>query len=202
MSKGDLTKSSILNHATDLASQVGLTGLSIGVLAKDLELSKSGLFAHFKSKEALQIQVLEHGAGISSMAVVRPALQQPRGEPRLRALFDGWLGWDQNGALPGGCVFVAAASELDDRPGPVRDRLVALQREWVDLLTYPSGRASRLVSCAAMSIRPSLPRISTGHAGLPSPCPAARRPCGGVTRSPRVRHPARRRAGLTSGAPP
>lgn len=139
MRKGVTTRQTILDRATDLASQIGLSGLTIGHLADDLELSKSGLFAHFQSKEALQIQVLEHAAASFVERVVRPALAQPRGGPRLRALFERWLAWDA--ALPGGCVFVAAASEFDDRPGPVHDRLVALQRQWVDVLTTSFRKA-------------------------------------------------------------
>lgn len=134
MNKGERTKTAILDRATGLASQVGLTGLTIGVLADDLELSKSGLFAHFQSKEALQIDVLNHAARRFSDMVVRPALQEPRGAPRLRALFERWLQWENDIALPGGCIFVAATTELDDRPGPVRDRLVELQRDWIDVI--------------------------------------------------------------------
>ena len=134
MSKGERTKTAILDHATGLASQVGLTGLTIGVLADELQLSKSGLFAHFQSKEALQIDVLDHAARRFSEMVVRPALQQPRGAPRLRALFERWLQWENDIALPGGCIFVAATTELDDRPGAVRDRLVELQRDWIDVI--------------------------------------------------------------------
>lgn len=131
MLKGARTRSAILDRATGLASQVGLTGLTIGVLADDLNLSKSGLFAHFRSKEALQIEVLNHAAERFLDIVVRPALREPRGAPRIRALFERWLAWEHEAALPGGCVFVAANAELDDRPGPVRDRLVELQRGWV-----------------------------------------------------------------------
>lgn len=134
MNKGERTKTAILDHATSLASQVGLTGLTIGVLADDLELSKSGLFAHFQSKESLQIEVLEHAAQRFSEIVVRPALQEPRGAPRLRALFEHWIQWENDIALPGGCIFVAATTELDDRPGPVRDRLVELQRDWINVI--------------------------------------------------------------------
>src|SRR5690349_16208396 len=134
MNKGERTHSTILDHATGLASQVGLTGLTIGVLADELELSKSGLFAHFQSKEALQIDVLNHAAQRFSEMVVRPALQEPRGAPRLRALFERWLKWENDIALPGGCIFVAATTELDDRPGAVRDRLVELQRDWIEVL--------------------------------------------------------------------
>ena len=134
MSKGERTRTAILDHATGLASQVGLTGLTIGVLADDLRLSKSGLFAHFQSKESLQIEVLNHAARRFSDSVVRPALHEPRGAPRMRALLERWLDWERDVALPGGCVFVAATAELDDRPGPVRDRLVELQREWITVL--------------------------------------------------------------------
>jgi AcrR family transcriptional regulator len=134
MSKGAATRQNILTHAAGLASQVGLTGLTIGGLADDLRLSKSGLFAHFRSKEALQVEVLEHAAARFTDEVVRPALQKRRGVPRMRALFERWLVWEQAEVLPGGCVFVAASSELDDRPGPVRDALVTLQRQWLDVI--------------------------------------------------------------------
>jgi len=134
MGKGERTHTTILDHATSLASQVGLTGLTIGALADDLDLSKSGLFAHFQSKEALQIEVLDHAARRFTETVVRPALAKPRGAPRMQALFNGWIAWVQDDSLPGGCVFVAANTELDDRPGPVRDRLVALQQGWIDVI--------------------------------------------------------------------
>jgi AcrR family transcriptional regulator len=133
--KGADTRQAILDHAADLASKVGLSGLTIGVLADDLKLSKSGLFAHFRSKEALQIQVLGHAAQQFVETVVRPALAEPRGEARMRAIFERWLAWDKAGVLPGGCIFVAAATELDDRPGPVRQRLVDFQRRWIDVVT-------------------------------------------------------------------
>lgn len=129
MSKGLATHEHILTEASALASSVGLEGLSIGALAEALDMSKSGLFAHFRSKEALQIQVLDHTARQFVETVVRPAFQHPRGEPRLRALFEGWLEWGTRG-LPGGCLFVAASVELDDQPGPVRDRLAHIQQEW------------------------------------------------------------------------
>lgn len=134
MPKGDETRTAILDRAVQLASEAGLAGLSIGKLAGDLEMSKSGLFAHFQSKETLQLQVLGRASHLFVQNVVRPALAAPRGEPRLSALFERWLAWTKTSTLPGGCLFVAAASELDDRPGPVRDRLVALQRDWLDLM--------------------------------------------------------------------
>jgi AcrR family transcriptional regulator len=114
-----------------LASEVGLEGMTIGSLAAALDLSKSGLFAHFGSKDALQVEVLEHAAARFTEAVVRPALAAPRGEARLRELFERWLRWPKEVRQPGGCIFVQAAAELDDRPGPARDRLVELQRAWL-----------------------------------------------------------------------
>lgn len=134
VSKGLVTHHAILDRATGLASKVGLEGLTIGALATELNLSKSGLFAHFQSKETLQVQVLDHGAAVFVESVVRPALAAPRGEPRLRALFELWLDWARSSPLPGGCLFVQAAVELDDRPGPARDRLVEYQRQWLDVI--------------------------------------------------------------------
>lgn len=134
MRKGEITRNAILDRAVRLASQVGLSGLTIGRLAEELELSKSGLFAHFQSKETLQVQVLGRASHIFVKVVVRPALAAPRGEPRIRAIFDRWLAWTRTAELPGGCLFVTAAAELDDRPGPARDRLVALQKDWLDLI--------------------------------------------------------------------
>jgi AcrR family transcriptional regulator len=130
MRKGEKTRDAILDRALRMASELGLEGLTIGRLADDLDLSKSGLFAHFSSKENLQVQTLDRAAERFADAVVRPALAAPAGEPRLRALFEGWLDWPKRVRQPGGCIFAAAAAELDDRPGPARDRLVELQREW------------------------------------------------------------------------
>ena len=134
MRKGELTHQVILERATALASRVGLEGLTIGALATELKLSKSGLFAHFHSQAALQLQLLEHGAAVFVERVIRPALAEPRGQPRMRALFERWLDWTQSSPLPGGCLFVQAAVELDDRPGPVRDRLVQFQQEWLGVI--------------------------------------------------------------------
>lgn len=122
-----------MNQAVGLASQIGLTGLSIGALAEKLTLSKSGLFAHFRSKSALQVLVLETAAAQFAREVVKPAVKEPRGEPRVRALFENWVRWANSHALPGGCIFVTAAVELDDQPGPARDCLLRLQKEWLDV---------------------------------------------------------------------
>jgi AcrR family transcriptional regulator len=130
--KGDETRLAVLDQAVDVARRVGLSGLTIGSLAEQTQLSKSGLFGHFRSKEALQLQILEHARARFEDAVARPALRAPRGEPRVRELLDRWLQWD---ALPGGCPFVAAATEFDDQPGAVRDRLVRDQRDLFDMIT-------------------------------------------------------------------
>jgi AcrR family transcriptional regulator len=131
MSKGEATRVVILDEAGQLARRVGLGGLTIGSLATQTGMSKSGLFAHFGSKESLQLQVVEHSAERFTQQVIRPALREPRGEPRLRALFEGWLRW---GSAAGGCPLVAAAFEVDDQPGPLRDQVVSTQRDWIDTL--------------------------------------------------------------------
>ena len=127
-SKGDRTRDAILAGGVRLACRVGLGGLTIGSLATDAGLSKSGLYAHFGSKEALQLAVLDAAAQEFSAMVVLPALAAPRGEARIRALVDRWLECGRTRA-PGGCVFVKASTELDERPGPVRDHLQQLHRD-------------------------------------------------------------------------
>jgi AcrR family transcriptional regulator len=134
MRKGEQTRAAILDRAVQLASAVGLEGLTIGRLASEAALSKSGLFAHFASKEALQVQTLERAAERFVEVVVKPGLAARRGEPRVRELFERWLRWPEEVPQPGGCIFVAASAELDDRPGPARDRLAQLQRDWLDVL--------------------------------------------------------------------
>jgi AcrR family transcriptional regulator len=133
-SKGEQTREAILTKALGLATRIGFEGLTIGRLADDLGMSKSGLFAHFRSKEALQLEILRMAGARMVETVVKPALVVKRGEPRVRALFDGWLAWEQSPSLPGGCPFMAASFELDDRPGPVRDFVVQNLRDWLDTL--------------------------------------------------------------------
>lgn len=128
MSKGVETRVAILDEATDLASRVGLGGLTIGTLATQTGLSKSGLFGHFASKEALQVAVLLRAREHFVDAVMRPTLVVPRGEARVRALFEHWLDWQRSG-FSGGCLFVDAASEFDDQEGPVRDELLRAERD-------------------------------------------------------------------------
>lgn len=134
MPKGDDTRTAILEEAANLASVMGLNGLTIGTLASHTGMSKSGLFRHFGSKEALQVATLRAGVDLFTSVVVRPALKAPRGLARVRALFDRWLDWETGKGLAGGCLFIAASIEMDDRPGEVRDYLVATQREWLDLI--------------------------------------------------------------------
>jgi AcrR family transcriptional regulator len=131
VSKGEETRQAILDRAFELANVVGVTGLSIGRLAEATGLSKSGLFAHFGSKEALEVAVVEEAARQFVQSVMVPALHEPRGEPRVRALFEHWLAWGQR---PGGCFFVGASAELDARTGPARDALVRACKDWVDEL--------------------------------------------------------------------
>jgi AcrR family transcriptional regulator len=131
VTKGAVTKAAVLDRAVEVTRRVGLGGLTIASLAEQTQLSKSGLFGHFRSKESLQVQVLEHARALFEEAVARPAIRLPRGEPRVRELFERWLAWD---ALPGGCPFVAAATEFDDQPGPVRDRLVRDERDLFDMI--------------------------------------------------------------------
>lgn len=134
MRKGEQTRKGIVDKAYLLAGQLGLEGVTLGTLATSLSLSKSGLFAHFKSKEALQLEVLEEAIGRFTRHVVTPALGKPRGLPRLNAMFDGYLSWIRGVSGRGSCLFLSLAHEYDDRPGPVRDRLVESQRAWLDTL--------------------------------------------------------------------
>jgi AcrR family transcriptional regulator len=134
MPKGAETRRTILDHALQVATKEGLEGLTIGRLAQDLQLSKSGLFAHFRGKEELLLQVLQTARARFIEQVVKPGLAAPRGEPRIRALFESWLAWERSSALPGGCPFIQAAVELDDRSGPARDFLVQAQRDWLDVI--------------------------------------------------------------------
>lgn len=134
MSKGTVTRERIVQQALKEASVQGLEGLSLGQLAEQVGMSKSGLFAHFGSKEELQKQVLAAAAEKFGEIVVKPALTAPRGVPRVRALFEGWLRWERDVSVPGGCVFTHASVELDDKPGPVRDALASWQRAWRDTM--------------------------------------------------------------------
>ena len=132
--KGERTRQSILERAVDLASLEGLEGLTIGRLAEDLKMSKSGLFAHFGSKEELQLATIDTAAQRYIAEIFRPALASPRGYPRLLAVCRAWLSYIRRGVFPGGCFFAAASFEFDSRPGLVRDRVRKLMDEWIGAL--------------------------------------------------------------------
>ena len=134
MSKGEQTRSAVLAQSLDLATVVGLNGLSIGALAEHTGMSKSGLFAHFGSKEALQLAVLDAAEERFVDLVVQPATQAPRGIERLRTMFLRSLDWEKKWAGTGGCIFQASSVEFDDQPCPVRERLFLSQRRWRDTL--------------------------------------------------------------------
>jgi len=115
-----------------MASQVGLESVTIGTLAAETGMSKSGLFAHFQSKEKLQIEILEHAAREFTDNVIVPALKIPAGIPRIKALVENWIAWGAN--MKGGCIFVSASTEFSDRPGKVREALLRQQEAWIDSL--------------------------------------------------------------------
>ncbi len=138
--KGEQTRTAILDAALNVARRLGLEGLTIGTLADATGMSKSGLFAHFGSREDLQLAVLDHGAKQYGEMVLMPALKIDRGLPRLKALFERWLDWTLQTATPGGCIMISTAHEYDDRPGPIRDAAVEMQRRG----TGVSERAVRL----------------------------------------------------------
>ncbi len=130
MRKGEATREAIVGEALSQAIVLGLDGISVGGVSQSLSLSKSGVFAHFKSKEALQLDILNAAAAQFRSAVIDPALREVEGLPRLRRLFARYLDWMKDGAGAGGCLFVSAAQEYDDRPCAVRDRLVAILSDW------------------------------------------------------------------------
>jgi AcrR family transcriptional regulator len=127
--KGTQTRASILDHAVDLATVEGLEGLTIGRLASDLRMSKSGLFAHFGSKRELQLATVAAAAERFRAAVIEPSLEAPEGAPRLRAMVARYL--DQQRRYSGGCFWAATSAEYDDRPGPVRDAIAAALDAWL-----------------------------------------------------------------------
>ena len=131
--KGAATREAILARAYALACVNGLEGLTIGGLAEQVGMSKSGVFAHFGSREELQLATLDLGGELFVRDVLVPALKQKRGLPRLCAIFAHWSEWVRH-EDDGGCLFLAAASEYDDRPGPIRDRVQQQQSDWREQL--------------------------------------------------------------------
>ncbi|HEX6457170.1 MAG TPA: TetR/AcrR family transcriptional regulator [Solirubrobacterales bacterium] len=137
--KGTQTREAILDRAVDLASVEGLEGLTIGRLAAELQMSKSGLFAHFGSKQDLQLATIAAAAERFRATVVEPALEQPEGAARLRALAERYL--DQVDTYSGGCFWAATSAEYDDRPGPVRDAIAAALDAWLAELEHQARAA-------------------------------------------------------------
>jgi AcrR family transcriptional regulator len=127
--KGQQTRAAILDAALGLASHMGLEGLSIGALAEVTQMSKSGVFAHFGSREELQISVIREYHAKFEEEVFYPALREPRGVPRLRSLFERWVK-RVSVEIDSGCIYISGAVEFDDRPGPVRDALASMVRAW------------------------------------------------------------------------
>ncbi|HEV3020563.1 MAG TPA: TetR/AcrR family transcriptional regulator [Burkholderiaceae bacterium] len=127
--KGEVTRAAIIEQALAIARREGLEGLTIGALAERLDMSKSGVFSHFGSREELQLAVLKHYAARFVEAVLQPAVARPRGLPRLLALLENWLVLLAE-EIEAGCILIGAASEYDDRPGPLHDALVAIVEGW------------------------------------------------------------------------
>lgn len=141
MSKGAKTRTAILGQAVSMAGVFGLEGLTIGRLATRTGMSKSGLFGHFGSKDALQFAVLETVVEDFTLKVIRPALRELTGEMRLRTLFSNWMEWASADEQTGGCPLMGASVELDDRPGELRDYLAGQQIEWLDCIRRMAQKA-------------------------------------------------------------
>ncbi len=140
LGKGQQTRHAILDCALRMAGRIGLEGLSIGVLADRMDMSKSGVFAHFGSREELQISVIRHYHALFEQEVFYPALEQTRGLPRLHVLFDRWL-LQVSREVETGCIYISGAVEFDDRPGPVRDALVEMVQTWHEALQRAAQQA-------------------------------------------------------------
>src|SRR6266436_9277320 len=128
------TRERILHQGLALMSQSGLGGVTLGVLAEQVGMSKSGLFAHFRSKEDVQVELLTHTAAFAMTNVVEPSMAAPEGLPRLRALVRNWFGWAQRAGLPGGCPVAAGLFEFDDIEGIVRDKILEMESSFRGML--------------------------------------------------------------------
>ena len=133
-SDGERSRNAILNEAAQLATVEGISGLSIGRLAEAVGMSKSGLFAHFGSKEELQLATIEAASAVFAEQVIAPALRAPTGLEQVRALAENFLRHVEEGVYPGGCFFASVAAEMDTHPGPVRDLAIQVATEWLGLL--------------------------------------------------------------------
>jgi AcrR family transcriptional regulator len=148
LTAGETSRATILLTAAKLATIKGLNGLSIGELAAEVGMSKSGLYAHFKSKEELDLATIQTAADIFEVEVLRPAMATPAGLQRLRALADAFLLHLERKIFPGGCFFAAAAAELDTRPGAARDRVAQVLEGWLSLLNqcFVEAQANQEIS--------------------------------------------------------
>lgn len=142
--KGATTRDRILSVAVDIASAEGLEGLTIGRLARETGMSKSGLFAHFGSKQELQLAAVDRASAIFIEKVIEPTLGRVAGLPRLYAMQSRWIDYVEDDTFRGGCFFAAASAEFDGRPGPVRERIASLTRYWRELLETEVARARDL----------------------------------------------------------
>lgn len=140
-SDGERSREAILRTAAGLATVEGITGLSIGRLAGAVGMSKSGLFAHFGSKEELQLATIDTAGGIFRSVVVEPALREETGIARLRALAERFLVHVEDAVFPGGCFFASVAAEVDTHPGPVRDLALGVVGDWSALLATAAADA-------------------------------------------------------------
>jgi AcrR family transcriptional regulator len=147
--RGEQTRQAILTHASRLASSEGLDAVSLQRLATDLGISKSGLFAHFGSKEELQLATVEEAGRIFTREVLKPGLKPPAGLGRLWAMCSSYLSYLKRGVFPGGCFFEAAVSEFDSKPGLVRDAVVARRDYWVESLARAVREAQAAGEVAA-----------------------------------------------------
>jgi AcrR family transcriptional regulator len=143
MGKGARTRAAILTAAVETACLDGFGGLNLKPLADRVGMTKSGLYAHFGSKEALQVATLEHAAELFQVRVVAPAKAEAAGLPRLEGVFERWLEWPRNAGLPGSCPFFAGVVEFDDGDGPVRERLVRLFRDFRQVVEQLAASAAR-----------------------------------------------------------
>jgi AcrR family transcriptional regulator len=144
MGKAKSTRERIMEQGLALMSRSGLEGITLGVLAEQVGMSKSGLFAHFRSREDVQIGLLDYMAEFANARVVAPAMEVEEGLPRLKILVANWLGWAQRAGLPGGCPVAAGLFEFDDIEGPVRNRIQEMERHWRGVLT---GMVRQAVAC-------------------------------------------------------
>jgi AcrR family transcriptional regulator len=142
--KGARSRAAIARRAADVASVEGLAGVSLGRLATDLGISKSGIATLFKTKEALQLAAIRAGRDVFVEQIITPALRVPRGLPRVRTLVERWLGYITDPVFPGGCFRAAVLAEFDSRPGPVRDAVAADHEDWMTFLAGEIRKAQEL----------------------------------------------------------